>query len=75
MPERRIGHLDTPDKCRQECERLYRLAWKGDIAWQDAHEAAAVLARLFNMNGGRADHGAANGEAKWEDVGKNALHR
>ncbi len=71
MPERRIGHLDTPDKCRQECARLYRLAWKGDIAWRDAHEAAAVLARLFNMNGGSAD----TGEAKWSDVGKNALRR
>lgn len=71
MPERRIGHLDSPDKCRKECERLYRLAWKGEIAWPDAREAAAVLARLFNMNGGTEEQG----EAKWSDAGKNALHR
>ena len=68
---RRIGHLDTPESCRQECERLYRRAWKGEIAWQDAIEAAGVLARLFNMNGGTEKQG----EAKWNDVGKNALRR
>ncbi len=72
---RRIKPLDTPESCRKECERLYRLAWKGEIAWHDAQEAAAVLGRLFNMNGGSTESGAANGEAKWEDVGKNALHR
>ncbi len=68
---RRIGHLDTPDKCRQECERLYRLAWKGEIDWKDAHEAARVLATLFNLNGGDSEQT----EVKWGDVGKNALHR
>ena len=67
---RRIKHLDTPEGCRKECAELYRRAWKGEIGWADAHEAAAVLERLHSMNGG-----AANGEAKWEDVGKNALHR
>ncbi len=50
---------------------MYRLAWKGEIDWKDAHEAAAVLTRLFKMNGGSEKQG----EAKWEDVGKNALHR
>ncbi len=68
---RRIGHLDTPDKCRQECERLYRLAWKGEIDWRDAHEASEVLARLFNMNGGTEKQE----EVNWSDVGKNAIHR
>lgn len=68
---RRIGHLDTPDKCRQECEQVYRRAWKGEIDWKDAHEAAGVLARLFNMNGG----GSEQTGGKWGDVGKNALRR
>ena len=71
---RRIGKLETPESCRQECEQVYRRAWKGEIDWKDAHEAAgvlAVLARLFNMNGGTEKQG----EAKWSDVGKNALHR
>ncbi len=72
---RRIKPLDTPESCRKECEQLYRRAWKGEIAWADAHEAAGVLGRLFNMNGGSADTGAANGEATWSDVGKNALCR
>ena len=75
MPERRIGHLDTPEKCSQECARVYRLAWKGKIAWPDAQGAAAVLKRLWTMVGGGADGGAEQGEAKWSDVGKNALHR
>ena len=68
---RRIKPLDTPESCRKECERLYRLACKGEIAWQDAHKAAGVLAWLFIMNGGTEQQG----EAKWRDVGKNALHR
>ena len=67
---RRIGHLDTAESCRKECARLYQLAWKGEIAWGDAQEAAAVLERLHNMNGGTKP-----GEAKWNDVGKNALRR
>ena len=72
---RRIKPLDTAESCRKECERLYRLAWKGEIDWADAHEAAGVLGRLFNMNGGSADDGSAEqGEATWNDVGKNALH-
>ncbi len=69
MP-RRIGHLDTPDKCREECERVYRLAWKGEIDWKDAHEASRVLATLSNLNGGDSEQT----EVKWGDVGKNALH-
>ncbi len=68
---RRIGHLDTQESCRRECEQVYRRAWKGEIAWKDADEAAAVLARLFNMSGGDREQG----EAKWSDVGKNALPR
>ena len=68
---RRIGHLDTPENCRKECERVYRLAWKGDVTWQEAQEAAAVLERLFNMYGGNNEQA----EVKWADVGKNALHR
>ncbi len=72
---RRIGQLDTPEKCRQECVKVYRLAMKGEVSWPDAQGAAAVIQRLWTMLGGRADTGAANGEAKWEEVGKNALHR
>ena len=68
---RRIGHLDTPESCRLECERLYKLAWKGEIDWQDAHEAAAVLAQLFNMQRGNNEQA----EVNWSDVGKNALRR
>ncbi len=77
MPERRIGHLDTPEKCSRECERVYRKAWKGEVSWPDAQGAAAVIERLWTMLGGRADVDVdvTNGEAKWEDVGKNALHR
>ena len=72
---RRIKPLDTPESCRKECERLYRLAGKGEIHWQEAEGGAAVLERLFNMNGGGAELGADTGEAKWNDVGKNALRR
>ena len=72
---RRIGKLDTPEQCTEECERVYRKAWKGEVSWPDAQGAAAVIQRLWTMLGGRADDGAANGEAKWSDVGKNALHR
>ena len=71
MTHRKIGKLDSPEKCRKECEQVYRLAWKDKIAWKDAHEAARVLANLFNMNGG----GSEQTEVKWSDVGKNALHR
>ncbi len=66
---RRIGQLDTPEKCRQECVKVYRLAMKGEINWKDAHEAAAVLTQLHKMNGGSEKQG----EAKWADVGKNAV--
>ncbi len=68
---RRIGKLETPESCRQECEQVYRRAWKGEIAWKDAHEASGVLARLFNMNGGTENQT----EVNWSDVGKNALRR
>ncbi len=71
----RIRKLDTPEQCSQEVVRVYRKAWKGEVSWPDAQGAAAVIQRLWTMLGGRADTGAANGEAKWEDVGKNALHR
>ncbi len=67
---RRIGQLDTPEKCRQECLKVYRQAWGGEIDWRDAHEAAAVLARLFKMNGGTEKQA----EVNWSDVGKNAIH-
>ena len=68
---RHIGKLETPESCRQECARLYKLAWKGEIDWKDAHEAAAVLTRLFKMNGGTEKQT----EGSWGDVGKNALSR
>ena len=68
---RRIGKLETPESCRQECAKVYRRACKGEIAWKDAHEASGVLARLFKMNGGTEEQG----EAKWSDVGKNAISR
>ena len=69
---RRIGKLDTPEQCTEECARVYRKAWKGEVSWPDAQGAAAVIQRLWTMLGGR---GADTGEAKWEDVGKNALRR
>ncbi len=73
---RRIGKLDTPEKCSEECERVYRKAWKGEVSWPEAQGAAAVIQRLWTMLGGSADTGGtANGEAKWSNVGKNALHR
>ncbi len=72
---RRIGKLDTPEKCTEECARVYRKALKGEVSWPDAQGAAAVIQRLWTMLGGSSECGAANGEAKWEDVGKNALHR
>ena len=71
---RRISKLDTPEKCTEECERVYRLAWKGRIAWPDAQGAAAVLERMWKMVGGSAD-AAEQGEVKWSDVAKNALRR
>ena len=67
----RIGHLDSPDKCRKECERVYKKAWKGDVTWQEAQEAMAVLERLFKMSGGNNEQA----EGKWGDVGKNAVRR
>ncbi len=72
---RRIGKLDTPEKCTEECERVYRKAWKGEVSWPDTQGAAVVIQRLWTMLGGRNESGAANREAKWEDVGKNALRR
>jgi hypothetical protein len=68
---RRIGHLDTPERCRQECERLYKLAWKGEIPWSDVDGAAALLERLHNMYGGNNEPA----EGNWGDVGKNAVRR
>ncbi len=70
MTHRKIGKLDSPEKCRKECEQVYRRAWKGEIDWKDAHEAARVLVSLFNMSGGDREQR----EVKWGDVGKNALH-
>ncbi len=72
---RRVGKLDTPEQCTEECARVYREARKGEVSWPDAQGAAAVIQRLWTMLGGSTESGAANGEAKWEDVGKNALHR
>ncbi len=72
---RRIGKLDTPEQCTKECARVYREARKGEVSWPDAQGAAAVIQRLWTMLGGSTESGAPNREAKWEDVGKNALHR
>ena len=68
---RRIGLLDTPESCRQECVKMYKLACKGEVTWQEAQEAAQVLERLFNMYGGNNEQA----EGNWGDVGKNALRR
>ena len=73
MTDRRIGHLNTPEKCTRECELVYRLAWKGKIAWPEAQGAAAVLERMWKMVGGSADAGAEQGEAMWKNVGANAV--
>ena len=72
---RRIGKLETPEECTKECARVYREARKGEVSWPDAQGAAAVIQRLWTMLGGSTGSGAANGEAKWSDVGKNALRR
>ncbi len=72
MTDRRIGRLNTPEKCRHECERVYRLAWKGKIAWPEAQGAAAVLERLAKMIG-IATCDSEQGEAKWKNVGANAI--
>ncbi len=66
---RRIGQLDTPEKVRHECQRVYRDAWEGKIAWADATQAAAVLEKLQTMIATNGDR--QQGEAK--DVGKYAL--
>ena len=71
MTERRIGRLDTLEKCRHECARLYRAAWKGEILWADAEQAAAVLEMLSSMIAANSDK--EHGEAPWSNVGKNAL--
>ena len=68
---RRIGQLDTPEKVRRECQRLYRDAWDGKIPWADATQAAAVLEKLQTMIATNGD--TEQGEAKWNDVGKHAL--
>ena len=68
---RRIGKLDTPEQCTEECARVYRLAWKGKIPWPEAQGAAAVLEKLSNMIAAKGDK--EQGEAPWSDVGKNAL--
>ncbi len=70
---RRIGKLETPEECTKECARVYREARKGEVSWPDAQGAAAVIQRLWTMLGGSTE--GANGEAKWKDVGKNALYR
>ncbi len=72
---RRIGKLDTPEQCTEECARVYRRAWKGEVSWPDAQGAAAVIQRLWTMLGGGTESGAEQREAKWKDVGKNALRR
>ncbi len=71
----RIGKLDTPEQCSQEVVRVYRKAWKGEVSWPDAQGAAAVIQRLWTMVGGSTGSGAAKEEAKWNDVGKNAIRR
>ncbi len=72
MAERRIGRLDTPEKCWRECARVYRLASKGEIPWPDAQSAAAVLEGLSKMIAANGD--TEHREVKWNHVGKNALH-
>ncbi len=71
MTNRRIGPLDTLDKCRRECLRLYQAAWKGEIAWPEADSAAAVLERLSKMTA--ADGDPEHEEAEWKNVGANAV--
>ncbi len=71
MTDRRIGRLDTPEKCSRECERVYRLASKGKIAWPEAQGAAAVLESLSKMIAVKGDQ--EQREAKWSDVGANAV--
>ena len=75
MTERKIGKLNTPEKCCKECERVYKDASEGKIAWVDALNAGALLERLWKMVGGCTDSGTEQREAKWSDVGKNALRR
>ena len=74
MVERRIGKLDTPEKCTEECARVYRKAWKGEVSWSDAQGAAAVLERLAKMIG-IASCDSKQREASWKNVGSNALRR
>ncbi len=69
---RRIGQLNTPEECQHECQRVYRDAHKGKIAWADATQAAAVLSKLPTMIATNGD--TEQGEAKWNDVGPNAVH-
>ncbi len=73
MTERRIGRLDTPERCSRECERVYRKAWKGEVSWPEAQGAAAVLERLSKMIAVKGDQ--EQREAKWSDVGANAIRR
>ena len=68
---RRIGPLDTPEKVRHECVRVYRDAWEGTIPWADAYQAAAILGTLETMI---AVNGDDTGE-DWSDVGKHAIRR
>ncbi len=68
---RRIGKLDTPEQCTEECARVYRKAWKGEVSWPDAQGAAVVLEKLSNMIAAKGDK--EQREAKWSDVGKNAV--
>ncbi|MCZ6860672.1 MAG: hypothetical protein O7I42_10410 [Alphaproteobacteria bacterium] len=70
---RRIGKLDTPEQCTEECARVYRKAWKGEVSWPDAQGAAAVLERLSSMIAANGDK--EQREAKWSDVGTNAIRR
>ncbi len=67
---RRLGQLDTSDKVRRECQRLYRDAWDGKIGWAEAEHGAAVLQNLHKMVAANGDD---TGEENWSDVGKNAL--
>ena len=69
---RRIGKLDTPEQCTEECARVYRKAWRGEVSWPDARGAAAVLERLAKMIG-IATCDSEQGEAKWKNVGANAI--
>ena len=65
------SRIAMPEKCQDECQRVYRDAHKGEIPWADARHGAALLSKLSTMIAANGDD---TGE-DWSDVGKNALRR